>query len=146
MSTENYNMQWINTTLHYYLCILKDKNCWTVGVGEGGWWPDIYKTEPKYEVQHDTTVTQNKIWKNWIIIVNFMGHFEFKLCFDLGINKNFDCIFTVFRPTFSASYSSTYSVLSSSGKSRHICPIIFPISHSFNSGFWAFTWSQTLRL
>lgn len=48
--------------------------------------------------------------------------------------------------TFSVSYSSINSFFSSSGRSLHIWPIIFPISHSFNSGFCAFTVSHTLRL
>jgi hypothetical protein len=49
-------------------------------------------------------------------------------------------------PTFSASYSSTYSVLSSSGRSLHIWPMILPISQSLSSGFCALTVSHTLRL
>lgn len=46
--------------------------------------------------------------------------------------------------TFSASYSFKYSCFSSSVRSRHIPPMIFPISHNFKSGLDAFTWSQTL--
>merc|ERR1711935_440948 len=44
---------------------------------------------------------------------------------------------------FSFSYSSLYSCLSSSGMSRQVCPIIFPISQSGSLGFSDFTESQT---
>ncbi len=48
--------------------------------------------------------------------------------------------------TFSASYSSVYSCFSSSLSSRHIWPMIFPISHNLRSGFAAFTESHTLQV
>lgn len=47
--------------------------------------------------------------------------------------------------TFSISYSSMYSCLSWSDRSRHIWPMIFPISHNFKSGCVAFTESHTYK-
>lgn len=50
-----------------------------------------------------------------------------------------------YNSTFSCSYSSIYSCRSLVGNSRHINPIIFPISHNLWSGFSVLTLSQTRR-
>ena len=48
-------------------------------------------------------------------------------------------------PTFSDSYSSMNSCFCESLRSRHIPPMIFPISHSLRSGLVALTCSHTLN-